>query len=156
VDEAPAAIVSTRALLEERVGSGPRTSLQELGERLDRTFGASWVATPALAKRAEVPSDRVVVLDAVRTAAQVQAIRNSAAVVHVHLTAAESVLKSRFDARRNEAPYEQVRANPTEAAVDGLSAGADLVLDTGALSIAETRKAVLTHLTKPGGGRDGR
>jgi adenylosuccinate synthase len=142
-----AAVLHTRAIIEERAGSEPRASLQAYGEELDRNLGGSWVADPTLALRAEAAKEVLVVVDAVRTAAQIRAIRDGARVTHVHLTARDAVLRSRFRTRSHESlAYEQVRANPTEAAVDRLADDADLVLDTGTLNVAQTRKRVLTFL----------
>jgi adenylosuccinate synthase len=146
--DAGAAVLSTRAIIEERAGSEPRGSLQAYGEELDRTLGGSWVAAPTLALRAEAANDVLVVVDAARTAAQIRAIRDGAPVAHIHLTAPDAVLRSRFRNRPGESlAYEQVRANPTEAAVDRLADDADLVLDTGTLNVAQTRERVLTFLT---------
>jgi adenylosuccinate synthase len=85
-----AQLVSIRGLLRDRALSDERRTLQELGEELEQRVGGWWVAEPAL--KASVGSQRPVIVDAVRTAEQLAAIRTGAQLVHLHLTALEAVL----------------------------------------------------------------
>ncbi len=134
--------VSSRALLLARLeGRGEdRRSLQEAGAALDRETGGRWVAdsVKALLQREEVPPSLLVV-DAVRVVAQVEALRQvlGSQVLHVHLTAPEPELAARYDQRRAHAAsdpertsFAEARADTTEQGVEALATRADLVLDT--------------------------
>jgi adenylosuccinate synthase len=77
-----------------------------------------------------------VVIDAVRIAKQVDALRRAfgRGVFHVHLIAPEKELSRRYANRESEIEelpsYRAVAENPTEAAVDDLAQRADIVIDT--------------------------
>ena len=138
-------VLSTRALLVTRASTAARAALQQCGDKLDREEGGSWVATPVAELRRSLGSSRTVIVDAVRTLAQVTALRQvSGEVVHIHLTAADAILARRYEAKAAEHPelelanYDAVRRHPTEGAVRALDAAADLILDTGVLAIPET------------------
>lgn len=140
-----AAILSTRELLSGLAGEGDRRTLQQFGEDLDRRQAGAWVCRPALEARAELDSSRPLIVDAVRTADQISALRVSVCVIHIHLTARVSVLKRRYETRRVSEPgfeldgYHAVRADPTETTADELAGFADLVLRTDLLGIEETQ-----------------
>ncbi len=140
-----AAILSTRELLIGLAPEGDRRTLQQFGEDLDRREAGAWVSRPAFRARTELDISRPLIVDAVRTAEQISALRVSVCVVHIHLAARVSVLKRRYDRRRAIEPgfelagYDAVRANPTEMAVDELAGFADLVLRTDLLGIEETQ-----------------
>ncbi|WP_434382881.1 adenylosuccinate synthetase [Melittangium boletus] len=134
--------VSSRALLLARLEGrgGDRRSLQEAGAALDQETNGRWVADSVkeLLQREEVPPSLLVV-DAVRVAAQVEALRQAlgSRVLHVHLTAPEPELAARYDQRRAHAAsdpertsFAEARADATERGVEALAARADLVLDT--------------------------
>lgn len=140
-----AVVISTRELLHARaVGTGiavnDRRSLQRLGERLDADTNGKWVADDIQSTVASAPSDTVIVIDAVRISAQLDALRDLFGRrvwhVHVHSSSAEE-LAERYVRRARTAPpirelkdYEQVRENATEAQVPRLASLADIVLDT--------------------------
>jgi adenylosuccinate synthase len=133
--------LGTREILLSAADHGSdRRALQQLGEQLDRTTGGAWV------RNAIVGSQRAscVIIDAVRTAKQVELIRGVVpTTLHVHLVAPLEILKSRYEFRRLQRPneeldsYEAVLANPTEAHVGFLRELADVVLDTARLSASD-------------------
>jgi adenylate kinase family enzyme len=149
-------VVSTRELLRQQAPTENRAGLQQLGEELDALRGGEWVAQPVLARRRELPATQLIIVDAVRTGDQVTALRVEAQVCHIHLTAPEPLLRERYEARYREAPdfelpsFSALRANSTEAASDALAGLADLVLDTGQLSIDDTREAAIRVLRYTG------
>jgi adenylosuccinate synthase len=118
-----------------------RTSLQDLGDQLDEETDFRWllddVIVPALTEKANV--DRWIV-DAVRKPEQVRHIRKmpgGPVVLHVHLTAPEAVLESRYEARRalqpqnmDSIPYHVAMEHPNETISRGLQQIADEVYDT--------------------------
>ncbi len=120
--------------------SGDRRSLQEAGAALDRETGGRWVVDGVkdVLRRREGPP-RPLVLDSVRVASQVEALRRGleARVVHVHLSAPEQELAARYARRRSRAAsdpegasFEEARADTTERGVEALADVADLVLNT--------------------------
>ena len=143
-------ILSTRELLHQLTNTRDRATLQDLGEALDRQYGHHWMTRPALRQRAELPSESLLIIDAVRTLDQLSGLRLGAHVLHVHLTAPDPVLEGRYEQRVRRAiselsAYGAVRSSPTEAAVEALARVADVVLRTDALSIDETRAEVARH-----------
>jgi adenylate kinase family enzyme len=147
-----ARIFRTRDLLMQRAGPVGRKALQRIGGELDQWEGSAWVSRPALQVRLELDLERPLVVDAVRTAEQLSALRLGACVLHIHLTAADAVLIDRYELRRQidpafeYTPYASIRADPTELAVHELANVAQLVVDTGVLDIEETRRQVLRFL----------
>lgn len=139
-----AEILSTRDLLVGLAGGGNRRILQQIGEELDRREAGAWVCRPALRAREELDRGRLLIIDAVRTADQVAALRESMDVVHVHLTANADVLEDRYEQRRLSQPelelayYDSLRRSATETAADELADLAELVLRTDVFSIAGT------------------
>jgi adenylosuccinate synthase len=139
-DRFEARVFSSRALLQRIVSGvvGTRAGLQEAGERLDRETSGIWLAEAFAQEVAQSPGDAIVVLDAVRVSEQVSAIREllGPRVVHIHLQAPVDVLAGRYAEATSRSglaelgSYEQVTANPTEASVDELAVGADIVVDT--------------------------
>jgi len=113
-----------------------RAALQKAGEALDRETGGVWVAHDLSRPVTDLPDHARILVDSVRLATQVEGIRRAFGqrVVHVHLTAPESVLSDRYAARitpmREFPTYADVRADPTEAAIDTLAQIADIVIDT--------------------------
>src|SRR5688572_25206871 len=69
---------STRHLLTRATGSDvERAALQAAGDALDRETGGAWVADALSREVAELPEDAVVIVDAVRIAGQVDALREA-------------------------------------------------------------------------------
>jgi adenylosuccinate synthase len=132
-------IIKTRDLILSsfnNLSPADRVSLQEHGERLDRGTNGQWVATE-LAKVVLLENkDAAYIIDSVRIAAQVNAIRLAfRSVTHVHLTASDKELQRRYEeraARENDpTPYDTAKKNPTEKKVGRLAEIADIVIDTG-------------------------
>jgi cytidylate kinase len=118
-----------------------RTSLQDLGDQLDKETDFRWllddVIVPALNDKANV--DRWIV-DAVRKPEQVRHIRHMVGapmVLHIHLTAPEPILERRYEARRalqpqhlDSTPYHAAIKHPNETISRDLYRIADEVYDT--------------------------
>ncbi|CAN7219662.1 adenylosuccinate synthetase [Microbacterium sp. LjRoot45] len=122
-----------------------RRALQEYGERLDRDTREQWVAegVSALVARGGAASSLVVV-DAVRTVGQIEALRAAfpSLVTHIHVHAPRSVLGYRYANRSDSGiaeleNYDAVAMNATEANVTSLQANADVAIDTDRSSIAD-------------------
>lgn len=133
-----ARILTTRLLIADHLGRAPdeltRGELQRAGEELDEERGGTWVAE----RIADLSRGRasLMVVDAVRNAEQLAALRAKAETLHVHLSADPDVLAARYEERRLANPqleftgFEDLRANPTEAQIEGLADLADLGIDT--------------------------
>lgn len=134
-------VISTHQLLRDRVGSriqDERGAMQRAGERLDRRTDGRWVLEQARPLVAAMPTDALVIVDAVRIKAQVDALRDAygTSVIHVHLTAPLEVLRKRYGRRRGHrgftelSSYDEVRASATERQVRTLLEDADVAIDT--------------------------
>ncbi len=147
--------------LAARQGDGiSRSSLQELGDRLDEATDYKWVldavAVPAMAA---YPEHKRWLVDAVRKERQVAHFRAEfgPAVMHVHLAAAEHVLRQRYEGRvdglgapGDTTPYDIAIAHANEVAARGLISLADLVIDTQLTSPQEAASLVLAHFAANG------
>src|SRR5712671_2147113 len=95
-------VLATKALLMEVLGPDvDRGALQQAGEDLDRKTGGAWVGDALARYAAKLGENTEVVVDSVRLVAQVDAIRAGfgARVVHVHISAPEDVLETRWKGR---------------------------------------------------------
>jgi hypothetical protein len=127
--------LSTRNLLLAVAGdkARDRSTLQWLGERLDREQGGRWIVDGL--RRVASRGDHVVV-DAIRTADQLSELRGVADVVHCHLCAPRSVLERRHGERHDQDPafepqsYERILESETERRVVELGRDADIMLNT--------------------------
>jgi RNase adaptor protein for sRNA GlmZ degradation len=146
--------LTTRLLIARHLDRRPeelsRSELQEAGDELDRERGGAWVAEEIAELLGEGAA--LVVVDAVRNADQLAAVRDVADTLHVHLSADEATLAARYAERTRSNPqlefpnFEGLRANPTEAQVEELASAADLVIDTGRLSAVQARNALLASV----------
>ena len=115
-----------------------RGAMQDYGELLDRRTKGGWVRDELTRITESLEENAVVVVDAVRIADQIEAVRKAYGhrVFHIHLEAPEHVLASRYKSRKREkhfkefASYAQVLENPTERQVESLAAIADVVIKT--------------------------
>jgi adenylosuccinate synthase len=130
----PGARLSTRQALLSRTGaSNERGALQKAGDDLDDSTDGAWVAEEAEKIAAQLGDDEILVVDSARKTIQLKHLKEKFGpkVVHVHLTAAESVLSDRYLKRAAELrefeTYEEVRASKTEASVGELQEVADVV-----------------------------
>ena len=128
-----------------------RRAMQLFGERLDRETQGKWVLD-ALTKVIRGSSDRVIV-DSVWIPAQIRAIRQAYGfdVVHIHLSAPETVLAKRYQGRKTPAfrelkSYAEVERNPTEGRVGNLAIAADVVIDTALCTPNDVLVRAATHL----------
>ena len=128
--------LKTRDLIRRRLGTDiERGALQAAGESLDKKTEGRWVAEELVRVSLELADDAVILVDAVRIAPQIDAIRNAfgARVTHIHLTAPDEELARRYGQRQGEvrelATYDEVRGNPTEKRVGKLQGIADVVVD---------------------------
>jgi adenylosuccinate synthase len=115
-----------------------RGALQRSGESLDRRTNGAWVCE-ALSRQVEkLPPDAVIVVDAVRTTSQIEAIRRAygARVFHIHLEAAPEVLARRYDRKRKQkgfrefGSYSELSSSKTERRIGELAGVADVVIAT--------------------------
>lgn len=128
-----------RALAKSRGLTTDRLALQTLGDDLDEATDYRWlisdVAQPAIK---HAPAKTLWVVDAVRKRRQIERFREAfgPAAYHVHLTAPEAVLRTRYYGRQSEqggqadlTPYESAIDHENERASRALIECADLVID---------------------------
>ena len=116
---------------ELKEGNERRRQLQELGDRLDEETGYRWIVDPVAVQAVKAnPDVKNWLVDAVRKERQVELFRErfQAPVRHVHLTASEEVLRSRYAEKAGD--YDAAIAHPNEVNARSLKKLADLVLDT--------------------------
>jgi adenylosuccinate synthase len=146
--------LSTRDLLLAVTGdeARDRSTLQRVGERLDREQGGRWVVDAL--RRVASPGDQVVV-DAIRTADQLSELRGVTNVVHCHLWAPRSVLERRQTERHAQDPafepqgYERNLESETERRVVELARDADVVINTEHFPPSAVAAAVAALLGLP-------
>lgn len=150
-----ARIIKTRDLIKQQLPrvKDERGALQRAGEKLDRADGGAWVKN-ALVRfidaclEGSAPSGFFVV-DSARIPGQIAAIREAygTAVHHIHLTAGETELQTRYRGRGEKtkefARYSDVRRSRTERKVEELANLADVVVATDRC----TREGVLVRAT---------
>jgi adenylosuccinate synthase len=141
--------LSTRELLlkeAERLGvtlKNERRDLQEFGSKRDIDSDGRWVVDALLPLLASHDSDQVFVVDSVRLAEQLDALRTEfgRTVVHVHLTAFEDELARRYVARSDAidagSSYAKAAADLTERQVESLASLADLHVNTSISQAAD-------------------
>ncbi len=141
-DRYKARIVKTRELiLKAKPNTKPvRRSLQLAGQALDNADNGAWVAS-ALSELLEGRSSGstptgLYVVDSVRVEGQIAAIRKAYGedVHHIHLTAQDAELKTRFKKRKadgdEDVTYEKLKRNRTEKNIEKLADLADVVVST--------------------------
>ncbi|MGA8840207.1 MAG: adenylosuccinate synthetase [Candidatus Aquilonibacter sp.] len=123
-----------------------RSALQRAGAALDEETHGEWIAAELLDRN--FGNGSMVIVDSVRIAEQVEAIRKSFGalrVTHIHVRADQEILAERYDKREHKFPelptYEDVERDPTEAQVDSLQSICDVLIDTG----RSTREDVLVR-----------
>lgn len=137
-----AIVIKTRDLILKQLPNvkEEREALQKAGEKLDRADDGDWVRN-ALSRYIEdnvqgSAASGFFVIDSVRIAGQVRAIRKAfgTAVHHIHLSASDRELASRYAARNAKTKefsrYEDVRKSKTEKNVGALADLADTVVAT--------------------------
>jgi adenylosuccinate synthase len=116
-----------------------RGALQRYGETLDRRTNGAWVCE-ALSRQVEkLPPDAVIIVDAVRITAQIEAIRRAygtRVVFHIHLEAEPNVLAQRYARKqklkgfREFHSYSDLSSSKTERRIGELAEVADVVIAT--------------------------
>jgi adenylosuccinate synthase len=116
-----------------------RGALQRYGETLDRRTNGDWVCE-ALSRHIEhLPTDAVIVVDAVRIIPQIEAIRRAygtRVVFHIHLEAQPHVLAQRYARKQKQKgfhefnSYSLLSSSRTERLVGQLASIADVVIST--------------------------
>lgn len=143
-DRHGATVIRTKHLIRQASprAADQRVALQRAGEALDRSTGGRWVGNVLVERVMDLNASRGVpsglfVLDAVRVAGQIDAIREafgSSTVHHIHLTASEPTLVQRYQGRRAPSDegvsWETAAGNATERRVERLRGLADTVVDT--------------------------
>ena len=151
-----AEVFKTSRLLEQRAQGKielERTAMQEFGERLDKSTGGAWVADDLVPEINKLPEEAIVVIDAVRMAGQIDALRRGLPhqTVHVHLRASREVLEKRYRRRpktrfKEKATYQEVLDNPTEEQVPTLIHDADVVIDTDQNTVKDVEVRAASYL----------
>ena len=145
--------IRTRELIKElkpRVHD-TRRSYQRAGDQLDRETEYEWLAQLLAARAQGLPDDATIVVDSVRKREQLRSLRRGFGnrVTHVHITAPDEVLKSRYGKREGagELPsYDDLRRNRTEHEIERLAQVADVVVDTSLASPEDVLVRVAAHL----------
>lgn len=139
---------------------GERRAMQDFGDRLDTETDGSWVSDWLSEQIADAAiTGELVVVDAVRRAAQIERLRDAYPVTHIHVHAPEDELSKRYSGRdsglQELESYAEVRKNPTEDQVIELGDEADVSIDTKRCTIGdvETRAAAALRLTSARSGR---
>src|SRR5947209_1876311 len=105
-------VFKTRELIQELLKdvATERGALQKAGESLDQRTKGEWIAQSLARKVQELGPHGNVVVDSIRIKKQIDGVRRAfgAQVVHIHLTAAEEILKKRYDARRRKARIKEL------------------------------------------------
>lgn len=114
-----------------------RAALQRVGAELDDSTNGRWVADRLSATIYRAP-EGLVIIDAVRTASQIESLRQAFGrkVRHVHVTASAGTRAERYEDRRASSEvaetgtYADVTSDPTEANVETLASMADIEIHT--------------------------
>ncbi len=148
--------LSTRDVLLAKLGDdeeATRSTLQRIGAELDESSDGRWVAD-RLSTTIYMASEQLVVIDAVRTASQVEGLRQAFGwqIRHVHVTASTETCEGRFEERRATSglvepeTYAEIMSHPTEADVDSLAEIADIAIDTGGAGQKDVEVRVAAQL----------
>lgn len=125
-----------------------RLRLQQTGDELDRQTDFRWVVDPVAASAvANAPANSAWLFDAVRKRRQVEHFRAKfgSAVMHVHLTAPDDVLRTRSGL--TEMAYSTAIAHSNEVNSRSLIDMADRVFDT----TFHTAHEIATQVAQAGG-----
>lgn len=143
-----------QTLAKQRGLAFDRVTMQDLGDTLDMETEFTWPVTVAMVQMVERPSDRWL-LDAVRKRRQVHHFRAriAARILHIHLTAPERILRSRYEARLaageeygDGSPYYEFVQSANEIESRSLIEIADLSIDTSVTSPDEAKLHIVDLL----------
>jgi adenylosuccinate synthase len=147
-----ATILSARAVLR---GLSPtplesREALQSFGEAIEHRTAGRWLAE---AVRTHISTCSLLVVDSVRTKAQLSSVKDVAgsSAFHAHLIASEHELLRRFQERtlsdlREARSFNEAMRHEIELVGDILGSCADLIIDTTRMSTAALAGLVLARL----------
>ena len=148
--------ISTKDLIARLAGDieHERGAMQNYGELLDRRTKGSWVCRELTKITESLDEDAVVVVDAVRIAGQIDAVRKAYGqrVFHIHLEAPEEVLSGRYQKKKRKkgfkefTSYAEVLKNKTECQVESLAALADVVIKTDRCTKDDVVVRAASHL----------
>jgi len=144
-------------LAQQRGTAVSRTSLQEIGDRLDEESDYRWVIdNVAVSTIASKPNVTHWLLDSVRKHRQVHHFRHhyGSSIAHVHLTASETILEARYNARliaggeyAGNTPYSVAIQHPNEISSRSLIDVADLVINVEGRSSNDIATEIATYTT---------
>ena len=147
-------LLKTRVVIEDLAGlSSPgRLALQMAGDELDLATDHKWLAEALTAFVVDKPEDTLIAVDSVRTAKQVEHIRNAfgSSITHIHVTASPETLADRYSKREkkedNPPSYEIVKSNTTESKIEDLADLADAVIITDRNTLEDVLVRAATQL----------
>lgn len=131
-----------------------RGVMQAFGESLDRRTRGAWVCEALARKANSLPDDAFIVVDAVRTLSQIDAIRRAygPSVFHIHLSAEQDTLVTRYGRRQRStgfkefAEYSQLSLSKTEKRVNNLARSADVFIQTDRCTEDDVLVRAAAHL----------
>jgi len=148
--------VKTKDLIAQLAGAieHERGAMQRYGELLDRRTKGGWVCNELTKITKSLEEEAVVVVDAVRIAGQIEALRKAYGprVFHIHLEAPLDVLAKRYEKKKYQkgfkefASYDEVLENKTEHKVDRLASVADVVIKTDRCTKDDVVVRAASHL----------
>lgn len=146
-------IVDSSELVAAKTGVSTRGDLQKRGDQMDGESGNRWLYDEVKARDGVLPPNMPIVVDHVRTLAQLSFFRqdHSWQAVHVHLYARPATLAERF--RRNPGQrgnsaeeFAAADAIKSRADIDGFKKDADVRIFTDRVDVADTYVRVVGHL----------
>lgn len=132
-----------------------RITLQDYGQWLDNKTKGAWLRDDLQKIERKEERNKLIVVDSVRHQGQIDALRRAYGrrIVHVHLKANRSELERRYKERlkgktdiKELKTYSQVLENRTEAAVDDLEIGADIMVSSDRCNENDIVVRVASHL----------
>lgn len=153
---ANATLIKTKDLIYEFLPKTKHTrrACHSAGVRLDRDSKGSWISDALNERLMNEKELGLIVVDSVRTAAQIEYLRHSGWIVtHVHLDATPNTLAGRFSSRpANEEglTYAQVANIPTEKHAADLARVADVLIDSDRCNADDVYARVIARIeTRP-------
>jgi cytidylate kinase len=145
-------VVRVRSALALALGipSNDRLGLQKEGAELDRRTNGAWLAQ--FVEELDLQNDYVVI-DSLRTQKQTTPFLERLGGTLVYLDAPLEIRKKRFlgastsgDLVKSSTSFDESMRHPTELGVVDLRRPAELLIDSGEMSVFDTVSAILRHL----------
>jgi len=156
-----AEVFKTSEFLKSRFTEGKqldRKILQDMGDELDEKTKGKWVLDGLNNWLEQQKGLEVIVVDSVRKKGQIEYINDAfwPHVTHIHLTAPENDLESRFKLRQQselekEIEYSKAKQNETEKQIDDLANIADFVIDTKRSTAKDVLARAISYVDIPTG-----